>query len=84
MRSVNYDLHSQHVERRQRPARDLRGVGHGEAEEAEHALGVVDVGVGGRVAVENRPHDAEQRAAGAVERDPFVGDREATGTPRRA
>jgi hypothetical protein len=37
---------------------------------------VVDVDVVWRVAVEDRAHDSEQRAAGAVERDALVGDGE--------
>src|SRR6187399_655465 len=51
---VKYDCYLS-PSRRQRPARDLCGVPHGEAEEAEDALGVVDVGVRGRLAVEGGP-----------------------------
>jgi deferrochelatase/peroxidase EfeB len=50
-----------------------------EPEQAEHAFGVVDVGVGRRVAVEHGAHDAEQRAAGGDQRGHLVWDAEAAG-----
>jgi hypothetical protein len=65
--------------RRERAAGDLCCLVRREAEEPEHAFGVVDVGVLWRGPVEDSSHDREQGAAGGVQSDPLVRPVEAGG-----
>jgi hypothetical protein len=61
-----------------RPERHLGGVFELEAEELQDALGVVAVGIPGRLSVEHGAHDGKKRAAGREQHDLLVGDLESS------